>query len=81
MGVERKQEEARTTKDKLDGHHETQPEKPEHHLGRSRMASTCGPMLPTRRRMNRTEQNNRIVFFILYFENTFWSILLFAKYF
>jgi len=31
--------------------------------------------------MNRTEQNNKIVFFILYFKNSFWSILLFAKYF
>jgi len=31
--------------------------------------------------MNRTEQNNKIVFFILYFKNTFWSILLFAKIF
>jgi len=28
-----------------------------------------------------TEQNNKIVFFISYFENSFWSILLLAKYF
>jgi len=58
-------------------------EKHGHHLGRSqetsgwqdRMASTCGP--PTGRGMNRTEQQNSI----FYFKNTFWSILLFAKYF
>ena len=35
MGVERIQEEASTTKDKLDGHRETQPEEHGHHLGRS----------------------------------------------
>jgi len=89
VGVERIQEEARTTKDKLDGHRETQPEKHGCQLVRSqgtsgwqeRMASRCGPMLPTWRGMNRTEQNNKVVFFILYFENTSWSILLFAKYF
>jgi len=45
------------------------------------MASTRDPMLQTGRGMNRTEQNHKIVFFILYFENNFWSILLFAKYF
>jgi len=33
----------------------------------------------TRDEQNRTEQNNKTVFFILYFENNFWSILLFAK--
>ena len=48
-----------------------------------RMVSTCdpSPMLPTGRGMNGTEQKNKIVLFILYFENTFWSILLFVKYF
>ena len=40
VGVERIQEEARTTKDKLDGHRETQPEKHGHHLiGRSQGTS------------------------------------------
>jgi len=39
VGVERIQEEARTTKDKLDGHRETEPEKHGHHLRRSRGTS------------------------------------------
>ena len=39
VGVERIQEEARTTEDKLDGHRETQPEKHGHHLGRSQGTS------------------------------------------
>jgi len=42
VGVERIQEEARTTKDKLDGNHETQPEKHEHHLGVGRSQGTSG---------------------------------------
>ena len=39
VGVERIQEEARTTKDKLDEHREAQPEKHGHHLGRSQGTS------------------------------------------
>jgi len=39
VGVERIQEEARTTKDKLYGHRETQPEEHGHHLERSQGTS------------------------------------------
>ena len=59
------QEEARTAKDKLERHRETQPEERGHHLGGSqgtdsrqdRMMSTCGPMFPTGHGINRREQN------------------------
>ena len=58
VGVERIQEEARTTKDKLDGHRETQSEKHEHHLGRSQGTSGWQDrMASTGRGMNRAEQN------------------------
>jgi len=63
MGVERIQEEARTTKDKLDGHRETQPEKHGHQLhGKKPNDVNVWPMLPTGRGMN--------IFLKLLFENT-----------
>jgi len=52
--------ESRDGQGKTDGHHQTRSEGHGHYLGRcrrtgdrqSRMASTCGPMLPSGCRMN-----------------------------
>jgi len=60
VGTEGIQEEAGTTKEKLDGHCQTRSEWYGHYIGwswrtghkQSRMASTCGPVYPSACGMN-----------------------------
>ena len=75
VGVERIQEEARTTKDKLDGHRETQPEnmditwkeaKEVAAVYRTQWRQRVAQYATNRKRdeQNRTEQQNSIFYFV-----------------